>query len=68
MEQGLGVQPLILMVEDHPLIIEFVESHLKRAGFHVIAAEGCAEALALLRQYTPDLIILDVVLDDGLGV
>lgn len=67
MEHGSSIQPLVLIVEDHPLIIEFVESHLSRSGFHVISAEGCAEALTLLRQHTPDLIILDVVLDDGLG-
>jgi DNA-binding response OmpR family regulator len=67
MEYVPCVRPTIMLVEDNPLIIEFVEAHLRRESFDVIAAESLAEATQLLQHHQPELIILDVVLDDGLG-
>jgi len=67
MEHSSGVRPLIMIVEDNPLIVEFVEAHLRHEDFEVLVAEGCTEAVQLLGQHEPQLIILDVVLDDGLG-
>jgi Response regulators consisting of a CheY-like receiver domain and a winged-helix DNA-binding domain len=63
-----GVSPLIMIVEDNPLIAEFVAIHLQREKFSVVAATGCAEAVQLLRTHVPGLIILDIVLDDGMDV
>ena len=57
----------VLIVEDHQLIIEFVQQHLQRANIQVMVAETCAEARCLLHKHTPALIVLDVVLDDGSG-
>ena len=57
----------ILIVEDNPLIVEFVKLHLEREAFVVVVAESCAEGLALLRSCAPDLIVLDVLLEDGTG-
>lgn len=57
----------IMIVEDNPLIVEFVMARLQREGFDVIVAEGCQEALDLLQHNRPDLIVLDIVLDDGEG-
>lgn len=57
----------MLLVEDHPLIVEFVTAHLTNANFEVISAESCCEARAVLAAQRPNLIVLDVVLDDGTG-
>lgn len=62
-----GTSPLIMIVEDNPLIVEFVEVHLKREKFGVVAASGCTEAVQLLHNHIPGLIVLDIVLDDGNG-
>jgi DNA-binding response OmpR family regulator len=62
-----GVRQKILIVEDNPMIMEFMEVHLRREQFEVITAEGCTETLSLLKRHQPELIVLDVVLDDGLG-
>jgi DNA-binding response OmpR family regulator len=62
-----AIKPLIMLVEDNPLIVEFVEAHLRRHHFDVVVAEGCGEALVLLQQHTPELVVMDIVLDDGLG-
>ena len=62
-----GIRPLIMIVEDNPLITEFVHARLQLEDFDVISAEGCNEALHILQERQPDLLVLDVVLDDGLG-
>src|SRR5262245_13459064 len=67
MEFEPRIQPLIMIVEDHPLIVEFVEAHLRRDDYDVVVAQGCAEAIELLQTNQPELIVLDVVLDDGIG-
>jgi DNA-binding response OmpR family regulator len=56
-----------MIVEDHLLIVEFVEADLRREGFDMLVAETCAEALQLLQGHQPALILLDSVLDDGSG-
>ena len=67
MTTSSSLQSLIMIVEDNPLIVEFVEAHLRNSDFDVIVADGCQEALELLQQHKPSLIILDILLDDGLG-
>jgi DNA-binding response OmpR family regulator len=67
MERASSFRPLIMIAEDHPLIVEFMEAHLRRNGFDVIVAQGCAATLQLLRQHRPALLILEAVLEDGLG-
>ncbi|MFQ3633576.1 response regulator transcription factor [Roseiflexus sp.] len=67
MEGGHGVPPLIMLVEDNDLIVECVEIHLRREMFSVITATGYTEAVQLLHNHTPGLIVLDLILDDGNG-
>ena len=67
MTQTLGVRPIVMLVEDNPLITEFVQARLQAEAFEVITAEGCKEAIDVLHNRQPDLLVLDVVLDDGLG-
>jgi len=64
------VRPKILVVDDEPDAIELVDFNLKQAGFEVgIAADG-AEAVKKARSFSPNLIVLDVMLPelDGLEV
>ena len=67
MTQASSLRPVIMIVEDNPLIIEFIQARLHAEQFDVITAEGCSEALQVLGQQQPDMLLLDVVLDDGLG-
>lgn len=67
MEHSPAVRQQIMVVEDNELIVEFVEQALLDEHFDVIVAEGCAEALELLEEHHPDLIVLDIVLTDGTG-
>lgn len=60
----------ILVVDDEPDAVELVAFNLKTAGFDVISAEDGEEALTKARNFSPDLVVLDVMLPsvDGLEV
>jgi len=60
----------LLIVEDEERLRSSLQEYLEREGFGVAVAEDGAEALDVLNQVNPDLIILDVQLPymDGLEV
>lgn len=60
----------ILVVDDEPDSIELIRFNLKASGYDVITAEDGEEALLKARKFSPDLILLDVMLPeiDGLEV
>lgn len=49
----------ILIVEDNLLFRKVIESSLKRAGYTCLLSDSAAEALSLLEQERPDLILSD---------
>ena len=57
----------ILIVEDEPNIVESLSFLLTREGFLVASEKDGAEALAKVRAYLPDLVILDVMLPNRSG-
>ena len=60
----------ILVVDDERMVTEVVERYLAREGYEVrLAAEG-NEALSIAHEWSPDLIVLDLMLPgvDGLEV
>lgn len=58
----------ILMVEDDIYLREGLEELLTKENYEPICAKNCAEAKALFKGDTFDLIILDVMLPDGNGL
>ena len=53
----------ILMIDDDPDIIEALRILLESAGHEFHAAQSAAEGLEKLGEVSPDLIILDVMMD-----
>jgi DNA-binding response OmpR family regulator len=53
---------LILVVEDEPSIAEVVVLYLKRAGFRVRYTGDGREAIEIIEQELPDLVVLDIML------
>src|SRR5919204_178525 len=51
---------LVLVVDDEPDIRELVRVNLEQAGHRVLTAADGAEALACVREETPDALFLDV--------
>jgi CheY-like chemotaxis protein len=52
----------ILCIEDDQDMIDYIELILGKAGFEVIGADGGAKGLELMRQESPDLILLDLMM------
>ena len=54
--------PTILLVDDEPLVRQFVGLLLKNAGYHVLEAGGPAEALMAFNACDADLLLTDVIM------
>ncbi len=64
------IREKILVVDDEKDIIELLKYNLEREGFRVISSHNGEDALGLVRNESPDLVILDLMLPglDGLEV
>jgi two-component system KDP operon response regulator KdpE len=60
----------VLVVDDHPKVLRFIEIDLKLHGFQVKTVTSGAEALKLVKSMNPDIVLLDIVMPemDGLEV
>jgi CheY-like chemotaxis protein len=54
----------ILLVDDDPQVVKFLTKALETNGYAVTATTSGKEALTLLRQERPDLLILDLNMPD----
>jgi len=57
----------ILIVDDEPINLDFFDVMLSRLGFQVVMAEDGEEALEMIQQDKPDLIILDNIMPKMTG-
>jgi len=53
----------ILVVDDSPFIVDVFVTMLERGGYRTIAAYGGEECLDILKTVTPDLILLDIMME-----
>lgn len=58
----------ILVVDDEPDILEFLEYNLNKEGYQVFTASNGEEGLELAEKEKPDLIILDIMMPKMDGV
>ncbi|MBS3753844.1 MAG: response regulator [Anaerolineales bacterium] len=58
----------ILIVDDEPEMVEFLETLLSFKGYQTLDAYSGAEGLQKARRQRPDLILLDLTLPDGDGM
>lgn len=65
-----SMQPLILLVDDDPGILDLLGDFLMKEGFMLEVASNASEMDARLARTRPDLIILDLMLpgEDGLSI
>jgi two-component system phosphate regulon response regulator PhoB len=62
------MRPSILLVEDEPSIVDLLSYNLKREGFEVRETGDGEEALLMIRERPPDLVILDWMLPSVSGL
>lgn len=58
----------ILLVDDEPDILEFMEYNLRKEDFTVFKANNGKEALEMAQRELPDLIILDIMMPEMDGI
>lgn len=63
-----NVQNKILIADDEPDIIEFLQYNLKKNGYIVFSAINGKEAIAAALKEKPDLILLDIMMPELDGV
>jgi CheY-like chemotaxis protein len=64
----MDLQKTILLVEDEAPLREAIKFKLEKGGYNVIEARTGEEALLLLKDHTPDLVWLDLLLPGINGV
>lgn len=57
----------IVVVDDEPDILELVTLNLKKAGYKTVGFENAEDFFDYIKDYTPELIILDLMLPDADG-
>ena len=55
-------KPMILVVDDNPHNLELILAYLEDLDCRTVAAEGGLEALEVVRNDPPDLVLLDVMM------
>lgn len=69
-QSQVGVKPLILIVDDDAAMVKLVAHNLDAAGYRVLTARDGEQAIRMIRQDKPQLVLLDVLLPgmDGFQV
>ena len=60
--------PKLLIVDDEQDIRDFAKNFFKKRNIEVFTASGGREALDLIRVHQPDLVLLDVRMEEMTGV
>jgi two-component system cell cycle response regulator DivK len=66
--QQEGTPKTILVVEDNDLNLKLFGDLLEMSGYHVLKAREGMEALRLVREHRPDLIVMDIQLPGVSGL
>ena len=66
----MNKKPKILLVDDEPKVLRFIEIDLKTRGFEVVTTTSGQEALDIVRSSKPEIMVLDIVMPgiDGFEV
>lgn len=63
-DNGVRDNKQLLLIDDDPNLILLVKDYLEFRGYEVITAENGREALDILEQQVPDMIICDVMMPE----
>lgn len=64
----MSATPLILVCDDQPMVHEALGVYLKNEGYQMISAYDGAQALKLVEEKKPDLMILDLMMPQISGI
>lgn len=58
----MAEQKTILLIEDEPLLGNLLKQRLEKEGIQVVLKRDGEEGLSALREFKPDLVLLDIIL------
>ncbi len=58
----------VLVVDDHPMNAELLGRNLRRIGYEVLCADSGREALRVVVEESPDIVLMDVMMPDLSGL
>lgn len=61
------IEPKILVVDDDPYILMSLEFLMKKNGFNVLVARDGKEAMQIVNEFIPDIVLLDIMMPDVNG-
>ncbi len=61
-DDGIAIQPEVLLVDDDEVNLLLTTLALRERGFRIVEADSGEKALAMLRDWTPDIIVLDAMM------
>lgn len=64
----MSIEKRILVIDDEPDVTELLEYKLKSEGFNVRTSNNPAQIIGELKDYLPDLIILDIMMPELDGI
>lgn len=62
LKNGKRMKKKILVVDNHPLMLNFMSRLLEKEGHQVLTAEDGLSALEVLKIFTPDVIFIDLIM------
>lgn len=57
----------ILVVDDDPYILMSLEFLMKKNGYNVLVARNGMEAMEIVKEFLPDIVLLDIMMPDVNG-
>ncbi|MGC6493129.1 MAG: response regulator transcription factor [Myxococcota bacterium] len=57
--------PRIMFVEDEEQVLDTLKRYFEKQGFDVFGERGYSDALSTARRFPPDVVVLDVMLNEG---
>lgn len=58
------MNPLVLTIDDDPAITDLLSVLLRASGFDVLVANTGTDGLRMIREYSPRMVILDLMMPD----
>lgn len=60
--------PKVVVIDDEPFILMMIEDKLKKAGIDVVTLRESRNAVSVIREQKPDLVILDWMMPEISGL
>lgn len=61
-------QPKVLIVDDEAPLVRMLAAHLTEMGYRVVSASDGVEAMRVVKEESPDVVLCDIVMPDIDGI